>query len=224
MRVPLKVSNVSGVSEISIRCSVDFDGEALATYWMIRVSQLATSEKIVYTYNSTDDENKFFEGGHIYNPDGSVADNELTSKSFYFHNFNHAPLNKLVEQELNPVLLSNFLYGLKAGNYDNLKRIVVVRDRLNVPDWVALFVVAGIVSEETVRSSVVEVPNLFDVYPLEWVLHVLGVKADDVNQFNGFDINGFRYPGSIVFHPYNFDNFCKIIKLEKQQVASTLTF
>ena len=184
--------------------------------WIIR-ERPSSIESMTYIYLALDDDDtKFFEDGVIYNADGSVADNKLKSMNNYFHGVPHASLNKLLSQ---PVVSPHrsFLYGLGVGKESNLRRILVVRDRLNVPDWVALLIVAKVIDEDTVNMILTEVSDLFDVYPLDWVLNVLHIKPADINGFDAFDIAGLYNTKD---GKDNFDDFCKIIELEKQYASS----
>ena len=218
MRIPLKESvwrNDSGFHNVTISGSATASGSLI---WNIDDLQLNPVVRAIYDYAAGDDKNKFFEDGRVYNADGSVADNELISRTFYFNNFSHASLNKILEQ---PVarFQYNFMYNVPLGENINVKRIAVIRDRLKVPDWVALLVFAKIVEEEAVSSLVAEIPDLFESYPVDWVLRTLGVEPDDINRFGTIDDTGFRLRGKYYEGNY-FHDFCKNIELERQHNSS----
>jgi len=225
MRIPLTQTNNSDSYAIHMGPSF-YPTTEYPVRWVIRDMQSPGADA-EYSYAVTDTRNKFYENGRIYNADGSVTDDDFISRLLTFHNFLHAPLDKLLEHP-EASSYDNYLYGLRPGNYDNLKRIVAIRDRLKVPDWAALLIAAKIINEESLCSLLIEVPDLLDSYPMEWVTHVLGIKPDHINRFGFFDDMGFHFvfkmPGSsdLEYDKNAFDRFCKIIELEKQQVFSTL--
>ena len=219
MRVPLQESGPENTSGIEISSSSNPTDDSLR--WYINDLQPDPDERVIYIYTAhINDKKKFYEDGRIYNADGSVADNELLSKTFYFYGFSHASLNKMMKQ---PVARfhSNYLYGLSVGNDINLKRIASVRDRLNVPDWVALLVFTKIIDEGAIHAILGNTPDLFEAYPVEWVIRLLSIKPDEINMFGPIDDDGIKHMDSRRTKS-QFDIFCKIIELEKQHVSSAL--
>ena len=180
-------------------------------------------EETHYVYIASDDDNdcdRYYEDGRIYNPDGSLAENKLVSRNMYFYAYPHAPLNILLNQTIEPIKPSNFMYGLPAGNYENLKRIAEVRDRLHIPDWLALLVVANLVEETSLEILLSEVPDIFDTCSADWANHFLGIKPNDINMFGDFHENGLRYSNTNTSNMYGFDTFWEIVELEKQDASN----
>lgn len=191
------------------------DNAPSSSFWQFDISTSAPSDGSFYVYSVyTSDRDKFYENGRIYNKDGSVAINFLLRRKLLFHDFLHSSLDDLLRQP-DPHFPSNFMYGVPVANLKNLKVIELVRNRLKVPDWLALLVVANIVDEDSVRVLTNEVPGFFNEYPVGWVFHALNIKPDDLNRFGNFVSPAKRIAGN--FQSNRFDNFCKIIELEKDE-------
>lgn len=209
MRVPLKVTSYDA-KIINIHTSNDHISNYRGLSWFIRDMKLAPTEEAEYRYTfNAHDENKFYENGCIYNAEGFLADNTLLTRDFRFHGFCHASLNKMLEQPA-AHFQYNFMYSLRVGKNINLKRIAAVRERLNIPDWLALLVFSKIVSEDSVCALLAEVPDLFSAYSYDWVLRVLGVNEEKIHAFDNTQKG------------YGFQNFCKVIELEQQYISSEL--
>ena len=206
----------------SILPSIGDIEEAFRRQWIITEKSPTVEANYVYAVSS-DDKTKFYENGFIYDADGSLADNELIDRAFYFHNFRHASLDKMLSQTVEPVIANNFLYEMKIDDYSNLQRIAAVRDRLHIPDWLAFLVFVKIADEDNVRSLMLDIPDFLVIYPLEWVLNALGVNPDDIDNFGYFDEVGNKLSSNLsseLLRGHMFEAFSEIIELERQPISS----